>query len=68
MTSSISNLVNNLFVGIHKIKCKYGQDNKKCDTCGFTYGICSCFLEYTNSIQDLIKCKCLCCNKTYQQV
>ena len=34
MTSSLSNLVNNLFEGIHKIKCKYGNDDKKCETCG----------------------------------
>ena len=34
MTSSLSNLVNNLAEGIHKIKCKYGQDDKKCETCG----------------------------------
>ena len=29
MASSLSNLVNNLAKGIHKIKCKYGHDNKK---------------------------------------
>ena len=29
MTSSLSNLVNNLSVGIHKIKCKHGHDDKK---------------------------------------
>ena len=28
MASSLSNLVNNLSKGIHKIKCKYGHDNK----------------------------------------
>ena len=30
MISSLSNRVNNLSEGIHKIKCKYGHDNKKC--------------------------------------
>ena len=28
MTSSLSNLVDNLAEGFHKIKCKYGHDNK----------------------------------------
>ena len=28
MTGSSSNLVNNLFEGIHRIKCKYGHDDK----------------------------------------
>ena len=27
MASSLSNLVNNLFEGIHKIKCKYGHND-----------------------------------------
>ena len=29
MASSLPNLVNNLVEGIHKIKCKYGSNNKK---------------------------------------
>ena len=29
ITSSLSSLVNNLSEGIHKIKCKYGHDDKK---------------------------------------
>ena len=29
LTRSLSNLVNNLSEGIHKIKCKYGLDDKK---------------------------------------
>ena len=33
MASSLSNLVNNLSDGIHRIKCKYGHDDKKCKTC-----------------------------------
>ena len=28
MANSLSNLVNNLFEVIHKIKCKFGQDDK----------------------------------------
>ena len=27
MASSLSNLVNNLFEGIHKIRCKYGHND-----------------------------------------
>ena len=42
MTSLLSNLVNNISQGIHKMKCKCRHD-------------------------DLIKYKCLCCNKNYQQ-
>ena len=30
MASSLSNLVNNLAEGIHRIKCKYGQGDRKC--------------------------------------
>ena len=29
MASSSSNLVNNIFEGIHKIKCKRGHEDKK---------------------------------------
>ena len=36
MASSLSNIANNLSVGIHKIKCKYGHDDKKCEMCGIT--------------------------------
>ena len=32
MTRSLLNLVNNLIKGIHKIKCKYGHDDKKYET------------------------------------
>ena len=48
MASSLSNLVNNLADGTHKIKCKYGYDNKKCETGGIKYKDCECCLEYTN--------------------
>ena len=33
MASSLSNLVN-LSEAIHRIKCKFGHDDKKCETCG----------------------------------
>ena len=40
LVSSLSNLVNNLAKGIHKVKCKYGHDDKKCETCGIKYKAC----------------------------
>ena len=67
MASSLSNLVNNLSEGIHRIKCKYGDDDKKRETCGIKYKHCECFLEYTNFKDDLIEFKCLSCNKNYQR-
>ena len=48
MTSTLSILVNNLSEGIHKIKCKHEENEKKCEICGITYDLCDCFLEYTN--------------------
>ena len=65
MASSSSNLVNNLYEGIHKRKCKHGHDYKKCEICGIKYKYCECFLEHTNFQGDLIEYKCLCCNKNY---
>ena len=67
MASSLSNLVNNLSGRLHRIKCKLGHDDKKCDTCGIKYKYCDCFLEYTNFKDDLIEYKCSCCNKSYQR-
>ena len=49
MASSLSNLVDNLTEGIHKIKCKD----------------CDCFLEYESVKDNLIKYRCLSCNKDY---
>ena len=66
MAGSLSNLINNFSEGIHKIKCQYGHDNKKCETCGVTYEVCDCFLEYAN-FDCLKEYKCLCCSKNYQQ-
>ena len=65
MTSSLSNLVNNLSEGIHRIKCKYGNDDKKCETFRIKYKYCDCFFEYTNFKDDLMEYNCLCCNKNY---
>ena len=67
MASSWSDLFNNLSDGVHKIKCKYGHNDKKCETCGIKYKHCDCFREYENFKDDLIKYKCLFCNKSYQR-
>ena len=67
MVSSLSNPVNNLSEGIHRIKCKYGHANKKCEICGIKCKYCDCFYEYTNFKDDLIEYKCLCCNNNFQQ-
>ena len=65
MTRSLSNPVNNFSEGIHRIKCKFEHDNKKCKTCRIKYKYCDCFLEYTN-FKDDMQYKYLCCNKNYQ--
>ena len=49
MVSSLSDLFDNLAEGIHKIKCKD----------------CDCFLAYEKVKDNLIKHKCLSCNKDY---
>ena len=49
MITSLSNLVDNLTEVIHKVKCKD----------------CDWFLEYENVKGNLIKYKCLSCNKDY---
>ena len=51
--SSLSDFVNNLSEGIHRIKCKFGHDHKTCETRGVKYKYCNCFLEYTNFKDDL---------------
>ena len=67
MASSLSNLVNNLPEGIHRIKCIYGHSNKKCETFGIKYKSYEGFLECANFEDNLIKYKCLCCNKNHQK-
>ena len=49
MTPSLSNFVDNVTEGIHKIK----------------YKDYDCFLEYENVKDNLMKYKCLSCNKDY---
>ena len=65
MASSPSNLVNNLSEGLHRIKCKFRHNDKKCETSEIKYKYCDCFLEYMNFKDDVIEYKCLCCNKSY---
>ena len=48
MASSLSNLVDNLTEDFHRVKCKSGHYDKKCERCGIKYKYYSCFLEYTN--------------------
>ena len=67
MTSSLLNLNINLAEGIQKIKCKCGNSNRKCKTCGRKYKDCKCCLEYANVIDDLIQYKYLCSNKNYEK-
>ena len=45
MASSLSNLADNLTQGIHKIKCKYRHDNKKCEKSRIKYKDCEDHLE-----------------------
>ena len=49
MGSSLANLVDNPVKGIHKIKCKD----------------CDCLLAYESVKDDLVRWKCLPCNKDY---
>ena len=49
MVTSLSSLADNLAERIHKIKCKD----------------CDCFLKYESVNDNLIKYKCLSCNKDY---
>ena len=55
MVSSLSNLVNNLSQRIQKIKCKFGPDDKRCESSGIKYNYCDCFLKDTNSKDDVIE-------------
>ena len=45
MASSLSNLAKSLSEGIHRIKCKYEHDDKKCETCGIKLSTATVFLN-----------------------
>ena len=66
MTSSLSNLVNIISEGLHRIKRKLGHNNKKYETCGIKYKYCDCFLEYKIFKNDLIEYRCLVWKKNCQ--
>ena len=57
LVGSLSNLVNNLSGGIHKIKCKYRHDNKNWNLWNYIRSVES-FLQYTTFKDDLIEYKC----------
>ena len=65
MASSLSNLVNNLSEGTHRIKCKYRDGDKKYETCRIKYKYLNYFVEYTNFKDDLGEYKCLCYKQNY---
>ena len=46
MERTLSYLVNKLSVGIHRIKRKFRQGDKECETCGIRYKYFICFFEY----------------------
>ena len=55
MASSLSNLVNDLSERIHEIKCKYGHNDKKLETCRIRYKYWNWFYEHTDFRDDLIE-------------
>ena len=48
MASSLSNLAKNLSEGVHRIKCKCGHDDKKCEICWMKHDYYNCFVEHKN--------------------
>ena len=56
MAGSLSNFVNNIFEGIHIIKCKYRHGDKECETCRIK--IATVFLNIQNFKDNLTECKC----------
>ena len=54
MANSLPSLVNNLAEGIHKIKRKNEQDNKKCESFGVKYKYCDYFLQHKYFKDDWI--------------
>ena len=59
MTSSLSNFVNNLSERIHRIKFKFGHNDKICEAYRIKYKYCDCFLEYTIFQDNLREYKCV---------
>ena len=65
--SSLSNLINKLSEGIHRLKYKFRHDDKKYKTHEIKYKYCGCFFEFKYFEDDLAEYKRVCCNKNYQQ-
>ena len=51
MANILSNLVNIIAKGFHKIKCKHGYYNKKFETYGIKYKDCECSLGYKKRLR-----------------
>ena len=66
IASSLSNFVNYFSEGIHRIKYKFGHDDKKCEKFGVKYTYYHCFLELINLKDELIKHKRFFYNKNYE--
>ena len=45
MASSLSNLANNLSDGVDRIKCKFENNDEKCETSRIKYKIATTFLD-----------------------
>ena len=45
MASSLSDLVNTFSERVHRIKCKFGDDDKKCETCEIKYNFSNVFVN-----------------------
>ena len=45
MASSLSDLVNTFFERVHRIKCKFGDGDKKCETCEIKYNFSNVFVN-----------------------
>ena len=67
MVSSLSNLVNNLVEGIHKIKYEYGHDNNTFETYKVKDKYCECCVEYAKFKNELVVFKCFFFNKNYHK-
>ena len=61
MATLLSNLVNNIDGGIHKIKFIDGHCNKKCELCGIKCKDLEHFFEYTKVKYHLMVYKCSYC-------
>ena len=64
MAGSLSNLDDNLSEGIQRTKLNTVMIIKKYENEDLNIKIVS---EYVNVKDDLIVCKCLCCNKNHQK-